>query len=170
MEYNLFVPPESISQKDSKLWSVKEAKIYFNWLMSSIEPRLSALGGYLDIEIQKTEDSLSLVAEKAADILPTTIFSESGELTNTGFALAADIGILMGQCWLESFPERLGWEILRQKRIDLSYNRPVIQGFSSGLYVDPIHVSINQARRVIAKTHDYKTFLQVYNYWYERAS
>lgn len=166
MEYQLFIPPEAVSQKDPKAWSAKEAELYFNWFLSSVELRLNMLGGFLGLEIKKDESGFATVAEKAALILVDGPFSESGNLTNTGFALSADIGILMGQCFLDAFPGKLHWEILRQKKIDLSYNRPVIQGFANGLYLDPIHISINQARRILARTHGYETYLQVYKYWY----
>ena len=168
MNYQLFIPPETIAQKNPKIWNHKEAEIYFNWLVSSIEPRLNILGAYLDVEIKKDEMGFALVAEKAASILTESPFSESGNLTNTGFALSADLGILMSQCLLAKYPEKLRWEILRQKRIDLSYNRPVIQGFISGLYLDPIQISINQAHRIITKKYGFEIYLQVYKYWCDK--
>jgi len=169
MNYQLFIPPETISQKDPKSWSLREAELYFNWLVSSVESRLNMLGAYLGVEIKKDENGLATAAEKAASSLMNTPFSDSGNLTNAGFALSADLGILIAECLLTSFPGKLRWEILRQKKVDLSYNRPVIQGFSSGLYLDPIHISINQARRVIAKTHGFETYLETYRYWCSRA-
>ena len=169
MEYEFFVPPQPMAEKDILTWSRKEAEQYFEWFLSNTGKRLALLGAYLDVTIQKNRTGLASVVKKVESVLLDVAFSDGTTLTNRGYALAADIGILMGECILSAFPDRLAWGVWREKKSDLYYNRPVIVGFPSNVPMDAVHISTVQTHRLLKGSHDHTTFLKVYDVWFTDA-
>lgn len=169
MEYEFFIPPQPMAEKDILTWSHKEAEQYFEWFLSNTGKRLALLGAYLNVTIQKNRTGLVSVVKKAESVFLDVAFSDGTTLTNRGYALAADIGILMGECILTAFSGQLTWKLWRERKNDLSYNRAVIVGFPSKLHIDPLHISIVQVHRILKGSHDHTTFLNVYDVWCEKA-
>lgn len=171
--YPLFVPPEHLAKKERSKWSQKEAKEYRDWLLGVQESRVAELIVKLDQPLlgEPTKDLITL-GKKVADLLVRSPFSEDRfgvrSLTKLGYALAADMGLLVAQYLLSAKPEKLKWETVRKPKSDVSYNLPVIVGFSYS-YLDPVGGSIAEASAVLRGQRDADAWLKIYEFWIDKA-
>ena len=108
---------------------------------------------------------LAAAGEQIATVLPMPGVSTEGRIersvlrghevetntgplvTVTGYALAADLGLLMATM-LQAECSGLRWEIVTRPKSDASYNLPVLRPFGP-VHMDPIQVSVNIAHRVL---------------------
>ncbi len=168
--YPIFAPPEPLASKSHRKWTKKEAQSYFDWLMGCLDPRIAGLLGVLDIEHAEDADDRGLIAEageRAVRALRDPICSESSAdgtpiLTNIGYSLAADIGLLVARQVCRVVGDKLRWEIVRKPKSDVSYNLPVLAGFGWDTY-DPVGVSVADAAAVLAGRRSSDAWVKVFD-------
>ncbi len=170
MEYPLFVPPEHLAVKGRTNWSAKEAREYKEWLLSVLDERVDALMEALEeLERSNPVEHLEALGLKAAAHLADVPFSEESptwrQLTNRGYALAGDIGLLVARYLLRDAPKKLRWEVLRKPKSELAYNLPVLEGFSSNNYMDPIGGSIAEAWGILRGNKGGDIWCISYQHW-----
>ena len=146
-KYPLFVPPPTLASKDRKVWSAAEAKAYLTWLVNVAPSRVDYLlrflniaglplnGALLDIAQARLESSLSEGEFYRSEC-------ERRRLTDAGYAIAADMGLLVAAIVIAS-SDKIAWETLRKPKSDASFNLPILKGFENdSVHFDPIHGSI----------------------------
>jgi hypothetical protein len=174
-QYPLFIPPSLLSRTPHREWSKVEADLYKDWLVGSVVSRTDALLRLFGVDLSAWEPRqlLLLLGEHVEVRLGQTPFSEptsSGtrSLTNAGYALAADIGLLTARLLLRRAPEQLRWEIVRRPKTDASYNLPVLAGFSNHLTLDPVGGSVAEANAVLAGRRRGDAWARILDFWGSR--
>jgi hypothetical protein len=170
-EYPLFLPPKHLATRQPYEWSRAEADEYRLWLTSSIDERVATLLKFLGLStVLRTEDAgefLSSVGCKASEILMEDDFSEEGargrRLTNRGYALAADIGLLVASILLKVCKD-IHWTTLRKPKSELSYNLPVLVGFMNN-YLDPVGGSTAEASAILRGHRDADAWRNMLVFW-----
>lgn len=167
-KYELFIPPEHLAEKDRRNWNRKEAEEYKEWLLNVIDERTSnLLNCFNEHENTDVQELLTQLGRKVADKLKDSDYSEDTgnrrKLTNRGYALAADMGLLIAKFVLRDFGEKISWTIKRKAKSEMSYNLPVLE--IKGLdYFDPIGVSIANATSIINDNKKHDAWLILYKY------
>ena len=162
--YPLFVPPDGLSEGVPWEWSPDQATAYAEWLQGSLRRRTEALLEYYSID-PKAEPARvfgRLVGHATASLV-TEPFSVGAKLTDSGYALAADVGLLMARALLEQHPH-LEWTVVRRPKSDASYNQPVLQGFGH-VHFDPVGVAVAQAWGVLRGTRDGGRWPELLELW-----
>lgn len=167
-DYPLFIPPPHLSEKAPREWTAREASEYLSWLVSAIEPRTNHLLERFDERIEGNPESLlERLGWKASGILrrPGFNYSSGGSrrLTDAGYALAADLGLLIARLLCEH-TDGVEWAVKRKPRRDASYNLPVLRGFGS-MDLDPVGGSIAEATAVLQGRRDADAWKRVYCFW-----
>ena len=169
VSYPWFIPPPELAGRTAEQWSKAEAKTFLEWQLRVIEPRVAQMLRYLNDDASGSRKELLLrLGEKVAAILPAKGYSiepdrqstETGtgpasreailcardyrRLTETGMALASDLGLLLAKLVLEDCGGAVRWDVLRKPKSALAYNLPVLVGLKKypGQHVEPIRVSI----------------------------
>jgi hypothetical protein len=173
-EYTLFVPPNEVALKSAKDWTVREAERYFSWLVGSMDARVEKFLTYFGEEEGEQSDSLLLHSgtKLEHELLAGQHYVESIDgrrLSSSGYAMAADAGLLLARCLLRDSRGALHWRILERPRSAQSFNLPVLVGFSSRVEFDPVAASIAQATGVIRGTDRKDRWLRLYQYWSAQA-
>lgn len=124
--------------------------------------------GYLGLSMdhQDSDDVLEKAGQSAIQVMKTSAFSsgggtESASLNNYGYALAADMGLLVSRCLLRDFPDRVYWETLRKPKSNLSYNLPVLKGFGNR-FLEPVGVSITDSLWCVRGKEDETVWKRLY--------
>lgn len=143
--------------------------------MESAPLRIQKLLEYFDEteEVKDHEQLLLNLGRKAANVFLLDEFSvQTGQgrgLTDRGYALAADIGLLIGKMLIDQSGNKLKWIIIKSPRSHISFNMPAITGFRrSGAFavdLDPIQTAIAQSFSLLDGTGDEKVWLGIYDYW-----
>jgi hypothetical protein len=167
-DYPLFIPPQQVANSDHKIWTLKEAKLYFEWLMSVKDARVEYLLTVIDESLtENREQDLKRIGEKIYNLLFTEPFAKLEDntlkLTNKGHALAADMALLLCQCLLQEH-DQLKWGIVRRPKRDLSYHLPALMGFPNKDYVELMRVSIVNSKAILSKEENYDVWWEVYKY------
>jgi hypothetical protein len=182
IDYPLFAPPAALAEKARAEWTMTEARQYFDWLMSVMTERVAAVTTFLALDPNGSpDDVLSEAGEQMTRILPMAGVSTEGHiersilrghevetnsgplLTVIGYALSADLGLLMATMLRAECPD-LRWEIVTRPRSDVSYRLPVLRPFGP-VQMDPIQVSVSTARRVLDSTRSASGWRDVYSWW-----
>lgn len=171
-KYPLFIPPAHLSIKGRANWNAKEATEYREWLLGVIDKRTEELIKKLEEPSAGTpSEHLMALGRKVTPILFDIPFSEitpSGRrLTNNGYALAADMGLMVAKYLLQKLPDKLRWETIRKPKSELSYNLPVLKGFSLN-YLEPIGGSISEASAILRNQRGPDTWKRIYEFWLEK--
>jgi len=169
-QYPLFVPPEHLAAKGRKNWSAEEAQKYKEWLLGVLDERIDAMMLLLEEPEQPNPvEHLKAIGLKAATFLVDAPFSEDlprgRRLTNEGYALAADIGLLVARYLLRDAPKKLQWKVLRKPKSELAYNLPVLVGFLSKNYLEPVGGSIAEACGVLRGSGEGNIWSRSYQHW-----
>jgi hypothetical protein len=169
-DYPHFIPPDELLSSEPRCWTKKQADAYFEWLMSVKEQRVEALLDFLGetVSHNKVEEALAVLGRKAADALKTGKFSSKDNLTNRGYALAADMGLLVAGLLVEANAS-IQWTILRKPKSDLFYNLPVLSGFGV-VTLNPIGGSIAEAFGILRGDRTGEIWQEIYCFWLERAT
>jgi hypothetical protein len=85
------------------------------------------------------------------------------KLTNQGYALAADIGLLIARFLFEEVGASIRWEILRKPRTDISFNLPVITGFYT--HFGPVGGMIAESYGILRGNKSGKILRQTFEFW-----
>jgi hypothetical protein len=168
--YPVFTPPESLASKSHRDWTKKEAQSYFDWLMRCIDERVATLLDVLGVQHEEDMDARGLIAEtgeRAAQALRDPACSESAAdgtpvLTNIGYSIAADVGLLVAMQVRRAAGDKVRWEIVRKPKSDVSYNLPVLTGFGLDTY-DPVGVSVADAVAVLAGRRSSNAWVKVFD-------
>lgn len=168
-DYPFFIPPAHLAARKPRDWSKSEADEYRNWLVSSVEERVTFLLEFLGVSSKaKPEELLENAGRKAVEQLNNDVFSEPGprgkRLSNKGYALAADMGLLVAKLLLENYDNRVYWHTIRRPKRELSYNLPVLEGFDNN-YLDPIGGSTAEANGVLCGRRDESIWKDIYVFW-----
>lgn len=168
-DYPLFVPPAPLSAKKPAQFTDEETQAYFDWLLSEHENRVTQLARWCGQDVSGTTDSVLIgIGETVARALKLPAFScNNGSdfaLTNQGYALAADMGLLFARLMIRDYGPEVHWTILRTPKSDVSFNCPVLVGFGR-LSLDPIQLSISQAFGVLRGNKGGDCWLRVFNVW-----
>ena len=168
-DYPLFVAPHHLASKGRKNWNAEEATEYREWLIGVLDERVEGLKKRMKEPCGASpSDHLMALGEKSTALLMTPSFSEEGpmgrRLTNAGYALAADMGLLVAKYLFQALPDKLRWQTIRKPRSEMSYNLPVIVGFS-WTYLDPVGGSIAEAAAVVRGEKGADVWKQIYEFW-----
>src|SRR5262249_37223641 len=138
--YPSFIPPDGIGERQPDEWSSAEAKKYFEWLLRCIDERTTFLVEYFDEKLSTPAEALiRRLGEKVREALRSPPFAETGTetaLSNAGFALAADMGLLVARSLLADQDVNAQWILVKAKR-SINYNQPVLKG-SSKVGLNPV--------------------------------
>ena len=153
------------------MWSKQEADRYFSWLMSCKDQRVASMLAFLGgPESCESRDHLLMVGRAALAHFRDERFGKSvsgvGYLTDAGYALAADLGLLLAHHLIKKSGDRLKWKTLRTGKRHISYNMPVLIGFVPGhpSTVDPILASIGLAGGVVSGTDDERAWVKAFDF------
>ena len=171
-DYPLFTPPDHLAKKGRQNWSTAEAAEYKQWLLNSLDHRVEELTRRLDETlVVSPSEHLQRVGEKAVKFFLSPPFSEEKPtgraLTNQGYALAADIGLLVAKYLLIANPRLISWETIKKPK-ELAYNLPVLQGFSSN-YLDPVGGSVAESMAVLRGKRGPDAWRRIYDFWVSKA-
>ncbi|MCG6117856.1 MAG: hypothetical protein MEQ07_06645 [Aquimonas sp.] len=170
-QYPMFIPPSGLWQRDRTTWGKQEADRYFAWLMSCKDQRVRSMLGFLGMSEAGACDScghLLAVGRAALSQFRNQKFATTdggvGYLTNTGYALAADLGLLLADHLIRKGGDRIKWKIRRGGKTHISYNMPVLIGFGPGepSTVDPILASIGLAGSVVSGRRDERAWVEAF--------
>ena len=150
MSYPLFIPPEKFFDTKNFDWSLNESKEYFKWFISIKDKRLDEYLEFLSIE----KYDVDALGDKMFDLLFDKEFSALAEdgkldLTNAGFALAADTSLFISDCILWKYDGKVHWDIVRKPKSAISYHLPALFGFSKMPYIECMRGSISNARSIL---------------------
>lgn len=173
--YPLFVPPEHLAAKPHRQWTKKEATEYFNWLTKSQSVRVASLLCYLGLEERRRDRDLLLEAGRqlAARVgfHPFSFETDNGSraLTNEGYAIAGDMGLLLAEVLIDAVGGAVAWELLRTPKSDMSYNTPVLTGFGK-MHLDPVGGSIGEARGILMGVRGPGAWVKTFDAWMQKVS
>ncbi len=166
-EYHIFAPPEELAQKDILIWTPDEAHSYKNWLEGVLEERTDRMIGLLDVHPKKKpEPHLSAIGKKAELLFLsnpnfTQIQDTEKVLSSRGYALAADMGLLVARYLLKV--EGVKWTIDTRSKTYAFFNIPVLQCGPGKLgHFDPIGCSIGDVYGILKNLETSECWKNVY--------
>ena len=172
-EYPLFIPPGSLADGNRREWSSAQAKAYLAWLQEQVKPRTDALRSYFGEQgADDAERLLDRLGHKVGEALRGEPRFRMGDedrpkLTDQGYALAADMGLLIARLVLEHGPPTLRWTVLRKPKSDVSYNLPILEGLGPVTF-EPVGAAIAEAYGVLRGERMDNTWVLMYRSLLER--
>ncbi len=172
MDYPLFTPPPALYEKSHFDWTLKEARAYFDWFLGQVEPRTHALRSLLhEMDQEDASELLGRVGGKIVALVHEEPFSVAGQgsrdLTNSGYALGADAGLLLARPLLRKHPG-VRWEIVHKPKRDMAFHLPVLVGMGP-VYLDPIGGVIAELHGILSGLRGPSFLKDAYDFWNERA-
>ncbi len=173
-QYPPFIPPGELGEGNRREWSAKQAKEYFEWLTDQVIPRTDTLLAYFGEDYaQEPEELLNRLGRKVGVALRgelqfSTRDGDRPKLTDRGYALAADLGLLIARLVIERGPQGLHWVVLRKPKSDISYNLPILEGVGAVTF-EPVGAAIAEAYGVLRGDRADDTWLLMYQSVLERA-
>jgi len=157
MSYPLFIPPEKFFSTKNFDWSLKEAKEYFNWFVSVKDIRSKYYLEYLFIHKDKID--FNILCNKIHDTLFNDEFSFSTkdsvlDLTNAGYAFAADTSIVLSDYIIDKYEGKVYWNIVKKPKSDISFHLPALFGFKKLPHIELMKASIGHAKYILKKKED----------------
>ena len=141
-KYTIFAPSVLLTGIPQKDWSNKQADDYFDWLMTTMDERLESMAKFLNIQLEYQSSNYAIAGKKIVSLInDCNEFIDQNKLTNSGYALAADMGLFVAKGLLLLGDGRIKFAVLKKPKTDASFNLPVLIGFG-GQYFDPIGGSI----------------------------
>jgi hypothetical protein len=164
-DYILFIPPLEIAEKKVQDWSVKEAKLYFDWFISTKDDRVEYLLTAMDEELtNRPEEDMKRIGEKVTKLLFERPFSEKDEnepvITNKGLALVADLSLLISQLVILKHPQII-WKIVKAKK-NVSYNLPAMFEFPMYKHMELIGAAIVNAKAILRGEKTASIWVEMY--------
>ena len=172
-DYPLFVPPSPVASKPRRNWTSEDAEFYFKWLMGNLPRRTNQVMQWFGEEDQVNRAAvLTKIGEKFSAALPTPQFSKavenSSKLTNQGYAIAADLGLLVARFLCEECGPSARWEILRKPKNDMSYNLPVLMGFH--IYFEPVGGVIAESKGMLRGVRSGDVLAETFLFWKNKST
>lgn len=167
-DYPLFIPPPPLYEKSHFDWTLAEARAYQAWMLGQLSPRTEALWALLgEDQADPPAAWTERVGRELARLVVQAPFSEGGRLTNQGYALGADAGLLIARALLANHPA-VRWEIVRKPKRDMSFHLPVLVGMGP-VYLDPIGGTISELNGVLEGLRGPSFLGDLYRFWSARA-
>lgn len=166
LPYPFFIPPAPVHGVDAKLWNEEQRKAYFDWMMFALEYRTKDILAFLRLDFgnQSHPEVLLSAGRKVSALLTADDqFTEEGRLSNRGFALIADIGLLTAKYIAEDC-RSVRWIIKGPPPKSFGYNKPVLVGFGD-MYLEPIGGSIGEAEGILSGERDHRAWFNIYRHW-----
>lgn len=168
-EYPLFLPPPELASRTPREWTRAEAEANLEWLKANLDARVGKLLDYLgEGDLGLTADALAHLGSRIAEELHNAQFSTEShdhvDLTNRGYALAADSGLLVAKMLIRDCNGLVQWDIVWAPKDDMSFQRPVLTGFGR-LHLDPIAGSIGEAFGVLRGKRAGDAWAKIYQFW-----
>jgi hypothetical protein len=166
--YPAFVPPDALAVTPPMAWRAVDADRYLAWFVRQVDLRtdrlLSSLGESFDPDM--VEHILLRVGNEVRACIGLGGFLRQDKngrsvLTNAGYALGADIGLLVARSVVAKVGRVATWQVLRRPRSALSFNLPVLQG--CGLPLDPIAAGIAIVYRINDGTSDATALVKAFH-------
>lgn len=167
MKYPLFTPPGHLAEKGVKNWNKREAKEYAEWFHLNRNERVNGLLSFFGFETLGDHASDlhrlgELIYHKLREDSAYAEEKENGRLvlSDPGYALAADFGLLFAQL-IESRFSNLSWSIGGKPKSYHAYNLPILQGFSGSNEWDFLFKSVQSfgySLNVIKQPYDWEKF------------
>jgi hypothetical protein len=149
--YPLFVPPNGLAEQTPRDWSVAQAKQYAAWLEAVLPDRVSSMATYFGLSPEWDESTLVALESLLKLELAQPPFSEAIDgrptLTSSGYAVAADMGLLVAGLLLRS--GLTSWEIVRRPKRDVNYHQPVLNGLRDHPPFNPIWAALSPANGIV---------------------
>jgi hypothetical protein len=171
----LFVPPQVLAGRTPKAWKPKEAQLYFDWLIATMDERVANLLAFFGEQMgDSAEELLERLGHKAVEIIIDPEYSEERidtwkaftergmvvkrkTLTNRGYALGADFGLLIARL-LISRHSTLEWTMTRKPKSDADYHQPVLGGWNPIHVFNPIRSGVGAAAAIARGDDDGSAF------------
>lgn len=167
--YVHFIIPPELSEKEVTSWSRKEAQSYLEWLLGEMDGRICILLTYFECEDEDFDSvDLSTLGIKLVNAIRTDMFSNGDKLSDFGYAIAADAGLLVAKKLIKH-SDRLHWRVEKGPKTGYSYNRPVLYGFGN-MPLDPVGGMIGELRGVLVGDRDESFLTTLYNFWHARST
>ena len=149
-EYPKLMMPIELASKKCRDMSKKDALAHFKWRMSEKEIRVAGLLSYFEEKLTgNSEDDFERIGLKINDEIKKEEFSfienEVMKLTNLGYTIGYDAGLLMAQLLIADTNGKVSWALAKLAPRDIDFNRPVLIGFGM-VTSDPCRIGINLAR------------------------
>ena len=175
--YPPFVPPTALADRTPREWSRPEAERYRVWLLSVLESRVTNLFDYLSVSRHGDHvQQLWLLGAKANALFPSRPFSARAEgdaipaLTPSGYALAADLGLAVAERLQAAHPQVITWATLYKPKAESRYHLPVLLGFRSGLFLEPVTGSVAEAGTILREGPKPDAWTRIFQYWSAQAA
>jgi len=167
-DYRIFPRLECIHvDLDRRTWSKEQGKDYFYWLMSVKSDRVQVLLDFFKETIDEDRQAFLLRIGKAFthEVRMRKYWFQGGEmeikfrtghtavvdrgivLSDEGYSIAADMGLLVADVLTRDFPSAIKWKLLAGARNHINYNCPVLTGEPDCW--DPIAVACVNATAMI---------------------
>lgn len=168
-QYPLLIPPSGLAERTPREWSPQQADEYLNWLTGVLEQRTDHLLAFFGETVRgNPETLLKELGSKVVEALRRPEFSEQTaagpKLTDRGYAIAADMGLLVARLLLAGGNGSGQWAVLRQPRTDASYNHPVLTGLGP-TPLEPVGGSIAEAYATLRGTRGSDAWQKIYRHW-----
>lgn len=172
IDYPLFLPPQELAVKTPREWDILEAEKYYSWLTSIIDERVNNLLGYFNERFSENyENLLKSLGEKVVPILFKQEFSSiingKPKLSDKGYALAADMGLLIAKMLLNRFSPKVKWEIVKKPKNDASFHLPVLTGFGN-IFLEPVGGSIAEAYGILRNQRESDIWQKIFVTWKDK--
>lgn len=164
--YPLFAVPRELAVTPVAAWTDADSRRYLVWLTSSIDSRVAGLLSFLGERDDEDRALVDRVGRKAAWVLRKQEYTSGAPnrgLSEEGYSLAADLGLLVAQRLCRRLPH-LTWQVVRKPRSNASYNQPVLRGFGR-THLDPIRGSVAEALHALRESAESNPWLRMYDYW-----
>lgn len=115
--------------------------------------------------IERSGDGLEGLLKDSETYVDTP---DGRRLSNLGYAVSADMGLLIAKCLFDIGKGKVEWATLRKPKSAQSFNLPVLVGFSTKVGLDPVAASIAQATGVLRGSSKRDPWLKMFEYWSER--
>jgi hypothetical protein len=167
-DYALFIPPAEVATTKARLWNSKQAQLYFNWFLSTKDDRVEYLFTSLDESLTKNlEEDIVRIGDKVTNLLFESPFSENEKdkvnLTNQGFALVADLSLLISKLIITKHPQ-LTWKIVKRPKSDISYNLPAMFDFPIYGHIELMGGAIMSAKAILQGMKTSSIWLETYRH------
>jgi hypothetical protein len=151
---------------------MSEAHAYFEWFVAQVEPRSLALlervgeaaDGSPAVVLPRVGAKLATLVRQA----PFSVAMQNGpELTNAGYALAADAALLLARALMRDHPN-VKWEIVRKPKRDMAFRLPVLVG-PGPVYLDVVGGSIADFQATLRAEGGPRVLVEGFPFWSARA-
>lgn len=168
VDYPPFLFPEPCRGKDTREWTRKEARLYYNWFMEHMDERIAGLLSYFQETFDGTpEDVLERLGNKVAGAIMQPEHHRMDpldpEMKGSVVSMCMDLGMLVGQYLVAN--SRLEWTLHGGGKLDINRNQPVLVGFNwdPRYPMNPCSISYHLAHAILRGEEDGSLWRKIYS-------